>query len=239
MQPRRHTLLASLLALAASASWAACTQDFDQFASLGGPGQGGGATTTTTTTTTTTSTSGTGGAGEGGAGAAGGGGVGGQGGTAPACGDGVVDPGEQCDDGNTTSGDFCSATCAFEGGDTCPGPNVPLTPAGLELTGDTTGVANDTGQAPCGGGSSGDLVYVITPSQSGSMTATLDGPFSTLLYARSSCPGTNGDNLQCSPTHSPAVLTMPVTADTPFYLFVDGYGVQPEEGPFTLTLELN
>lgn len=32
----------------------------------------------------------------------------------PACGDGVLDPGEQCDDGNTTSGDGCSSTCIDE-----------------------------------------------------------------------------------------------------------------------------
>jgi len=31
------------------------------------------------------------------------------------CGNGVVEPGEQCDDGNTTSGDGCSATCEIEG----------------------------------------------------------------------------------------------------------------------------
>jgi len=30
------------------------------------------------------------------------------------CGDGVVQPGEQCDDGNTTDGDGCSATCTTE-----------------------------------------------------------------------------------------------------------------------------
>ena len=30
------------------------------------------------------------------------------------CGNGNVDPGEQCDDGNTVSGDCCSATCHFE-----------------------------------------------------------------------------------------------------------------------------
>jgi len=30
------------------------------------------------------------------------------------CGDGIVDPGEQCDDGNNVSGDGCSATCASE-----------------------------------------------------------------------------------------------------------------------------
>jgi cysteine-rich repeat protein len=32
----------------------------------------------------------------------------------PACGDGLLDPGEQCDDGNTTNGDGCGATCALE-----------------------------------------------------------------------------------------------------------------------------
>jgi cysteine-rich repeat protein len=32
----------------------------------------------------------------------------------PVCGDGIVEPPEQCDDGNTTSGDGCSATCQLE-----------------------------------------------------------------------------------------------------------------------------
>jgi cysteine-rich repeat protein len=30
------------------------------------------------------------------------------------CGDGIVDPGEECDDGNGKNGDCCSATCGFE-----------------------------------------------------------------------------------------------------------------------------
>ena len=34
---------------------------------------------------------------------------------APGCGNGVIEPGETCDDGNTTSGDGCSATCQIEG----------------------------------------------------------------------------------------------------------------------------
>ena len=41
----------------------------------------------------------------------------------PLCGNGVVDTGEACDDGNTTDGDGCSATCGIEvtGGDDQPG----------------------------------------------------------------------------------------------------------------------
>jgi cysteine-rich repeat protein len=32
----------------------------------------------------------------------------------PACGNGILDPGEQCEDGNAVSGDGCSATCHLE-----------------------------------------------------------------------------------------------------------------------------
>jgi len=34
--------------------------------------------------------------------------------TLPACGDGVLDPGEECDDGNNEDGDGCSAQCTLE-----------------------------------------------------------------------------------------------------------------------------
>jgi cysteine-rich repeat protein len=37
---------------------------------------------------------------------------------APVCGNGVLQSGEQCDDGNTTDGDCCSAICTFEPADT-------------------------------------------------------------------------------------------------------------------------
>ena len=34
----------------------------------------------------------------------------------PMCGDGTVDPGEECDDGNALDGDCCSSTCQFPSG---------------------------------------------------------------------------------------------------------------------------
>ena len=44
------------------------------------------------------------------------------------CGDGVIEPGEQCDDGNTLDGDCCSSTCLFEpAGAPCTGSNPCLT----------------------------------------------------------------------------------------------------------------
>ncbi|HTO68372.1 MAG TPA: DUF2341 domain-containing protein [Myxococcota bacterium] len=44
------------------------------------------------------------------------------------CGNGVLDPGEDCDDGNTADGDCCSSTCHFEAnGSTCSDGNACTT----------------------------------------------------------------------------------------------------------------
>ncbi len=44
---------------------------------------------------------------------------------AQVCGDGVVEGSEECDDGNTKSGDGCSAICTVEPWYTCPMPDKP------------------------------------------------------------------------------------------------------------------
>lgn len=43
----------------------------------------------------------------------------------PVCGDGQVDPGEMCDDGNPLDGDGCSASCGVENGWSCTGSTPP------------------------------------------------------------------------------------------------------------------
>lgn len=55
----------------------------------------------------------------------------------PVCGNGSVEAGEQCDDGNTASGDGCSATCQIE---VKPRPIATVAPsvlAGLRISGET------------------------------------------------------------------------------------------------------
>lgn len=44
------------------------------------------------------------------------------------CGDGIVFPGEACDDGNATNGDGCSSVCTIEPGSTCVNTAAPLPP---------------------------------------------------------------------------------------------------------------
>ncbi len=47
----------------------------------------------------------------------------------PVCGNSVVDPGEQCDDGPAKApGDGCSATCTIEAGWSCPNAGAPCIP---------------------------------------------------------------------------------------------------------------
>src|SRR5262249_11712066 len=94
------------------------------------------------------------------------------------CGDGVVTPPEDCDDGNTKPGDGCDANCKFEMADTsdkCPGRPVTLTPAGLIIQDFTPGYADDYHSASCAAGGIGglDRVYQVTPTQSGTLTATV------------------------------------------------------------------
>jgi cysteine-rich repeat protein len=55
----------------------------------------------------------------------------------PVCGNGSLEAGEQCDDGNTASGDGCSSTCRIE---VKPKPTPVLAPSvmqGLRLSGET------------------------------------------------------------------------------------------------------
>lgn len=68
------------------------------------------------------------------------------------CGNGVVEPGEQCDDTNGTSGDGCSATCQVETGWQCAGePSVcqPLCGNGTIDTGEACDDANSAAGDGC------------------------------------------------------------------------------------------
>ena len=71
------------------------------------------------------------------------------------CGDGVIEPGEACDDGNAVSGDGCSSTCQVEPGYRCPTPGQPCMK--IQVCGDgvvETGEACDDGNTASGDGCS-------------------------------------------------------------------------------------
>ncbi len=186
----------------------------DHFAGFGGGGAGGmggvggvgGDASTSSTASTTSQTSG--------------GGQGGDGGAAPECGNGALEAGEQCDDGNNIDGDGCSATCiADEPTDGCPGEAYALTSAGLLIDGNTQEHA-DKLSASCGGSSAPDAIYEITPQSSGTLVATLTALYvKPILYVQSGCPG--GTEAACSGSAAPSVSVV-VAAGSKVNVVVDG-----------------
>lgn len=111
---------------------------------------------------------------------------------APACGDGVKNASEACDDGNATNGDGCSASCTLEASaanvDTCLavglGAATSISPGQTKLL-PASGVASTVGATDSGTGScmmtpnysttfpARDHIYKVRPTANGSLKATL------------------------------------------------------------------
>jgi cysteine-rich repeat protein len=178
------------------------------------------------------------------------------------CGDGTLDPGEQCDDGNAASGDCCSATCAYEsssasctddadpctsdvcdGAGTCrhdpPGTcnacsaTTVIPPGGGTFMGMTSGSSTLTGS--CGGGSAPERAYEWTPAVSGTWTLSLCGSaYDTVLYVRDASCTTD---LACdddSLCGTPSRIDFAATAGQTYVIVVDGYAAN--HGSYTLTV---
>ena len=77
--------------------------------------------------------------------------------TVPVCGDGILQVGEGCDDGNAKPGDGCSGVCTVEPGYICPTVNAPCKPVVVQVCGDGViegGEACDDGNSLAGDGCS-------------------------------------------------------------------------------------
>ncbi len=104
------------------------------------------------------------------AGSGGTGGSGGEGGVAPYCGDGNVDPNEDCDDGDAIPGDGCSGVCQVETGWNCNNSQPPS--VCTEICGDSQIVGSEA----CDDGFTTDCgLCNATCSSAGSGSACGDG----------------------------------------------------------------
>jgi len=171
-----------------------------------------------------------------------------------------ISPNDGCSDPGAPDGG-----CKFEpptpAKDVCPGESFMLTTAGLKLAA-TDGHSNigytDDYLGSCTPGMGGkDRVYAIVPQVSGMMTAAAgfmaDGVspacetdpnsslcFDIVLYARSTCDVATSE-LDCSDIDgiTPEIITMPVTANVPVYVFVDGFDAAfYSAGTYNLDLSL-
>lgn len=128
--------------------------------------------------------------------------------TTSVCGNGAVETGETCDDGDAMAGDGCSDTCAIETGYTCSGtpsvcvlqaPNAScataevLDPNGGSTTGDLTGGGTRPTGTGCTGASGPVLWYSVTvPAASSTTVTATPGSAWDLVISRVSACGATG-----------------------------------------------
>jgi cysteine-rich repeat protein len=112
----------------------------------------------------------------------------------PTCPNRALDPGETCDDGNSTTGDGCDASCHLEqatAADNCPGTPITARRGTQWYTGTTIGA---TSGFNCGGADVGpDRVYDLTIAEGGTVTIELvpETGFDVVFNSRAGmCPGT-------------------------------------------------
>jgi cysteine-rich repeat protein len=135
------------------------------------------------------------------------------------CGDGSVDSGEQCDDGNRADGDGCSASCQTEeGGAVCGNSEVEEG----ETCDDGNTVAGDgcsdtcQSESPCGNGTTDDGEQCddgnTTDGDGCSATCQLEGPCGNgILESGEACDDGNttaGDGCEPSCQHTPVPETV-------------------------------
>ncbi|HQK18613.1 MAG TPA: DUF4215 domain-containing protein, partial [Polyangiaceae bacterium] len=166
------------------------------------------------------------------------------------CGNGIKEPGEDCDDGNQIDDDWCHNDCTINpnpAGDTCPGMTMALTGTGTQdrvgtIAGDTSSFSSSYSSSKCVSSSTAsakDFVALVKPDVDGTMTCDLGGstatPWDSVLYVRSQCDNVSSE-LACNDSASTGAekVTLPVVKNTPYYVFVDGYGAA-KSGPFVLT----
>lgn len=173
-----------------------------------------------------------------------------------ACGNNTVDKGETCDDGNTSDGDGCNATCTKADGDPapsvgndCPGQPVHVWDNATSATGTFASYANNQESTGCpliGGVPPGQTqpehLYAVTAHKSGMLTVaatTTDATFDFALYARSNCSNAASE-LKCSDIGDQGegeTINFPVTDGQTYTVIIDGVN-SGTQVPYTLTFAI-
>jgi cysteine-rich repeat protein len=138
------------------------------------------------------------------------------------CGNGLLDPPEQCDDGNHAPNDGCTPWCDVEAA--CNGQAAaPLQPDAT-VDGDTTVLANVAFSPSCGGSTSAEQIYLVTFYQPAHVTFTTDRPatdFDTVLYVRRACDAESSE-LACAGAGPKGDTVTLDLAPATYFVFVDG-----------------
>lgn len=126
------------------------------------------------------------------------------------CGNGLLEAGETCDDGNLTNGDGCTATCTVQSGYSCTGSPSVCTPITFPLVVSKSGSGSGTvTSAPAGISCGGDCAENYSSGTPVTLTATAN-PGSTFAGWSGACAGTG----TCTVTMSAATSVMATFTST-------------------------
>ena len=155
--------------------------------------------------------------------------------TPAVCGDSTRVAPEECDDGNTTSGDGCDATCKIEYALYCSAA-MPATASNM---GDTTG-GSSVFSGSCTGSGAPERLYTYTAPADGTLEVRLLSATDQGFYVRKVC-GDATTEVGCAEMVSGGAteyLSLGVSSGETFHVIVEAYQVA-EAGPYTLTLDWN
>lgn len=166
----------------------------------------------------------------------------------PVCGNGRLETGEQCDDGNTDNADGCSSTCRIElPNDYCNHPK-PATEGSLTFS--TVGATTDGPNEPLDCNFFGnsevrsDIWYCYTPACTGPAVISLCGSaYDTKLavYAGCDCPTSrplacSDDDCGTAIDHAQSRVTIQAASGESYLIRVGGYFGNQEQGQGLLTI---
>lgn len=157
------------------------------------------------------------------------------------CGDGKVQDGEVCDDGNTDAADGCDTSCKLAGTNpmssrACPGMAVHVWGPAVEYAGTTAGApaqlstptcGSDKGNVPTTGAVGPERIFSVTTHKAGILVVkALDTGFDPYLYALQPCKTGSAPYIACSNKVSTAseTLELPVEANQTYAIVLDGAG---------------
>jgi cysteine-rich repeat protein len=163
------------------------------------------------------------------------------------CGDGTLDMGETCDDGNRTGGDGCSPMCALEANTStisCGATRTAIPIAvnqRIQLRGATSGSGNM--YSDCAGNRDNrangpEAVFQLRLTAAGRLrtTVTPEGRWDIVLKGGVACPGLCIDGFGDEVAETGEIRGA-LPAGTVFYLIVDGFN-SSDSGRFRLDTEL-
>jgi len=158
------------------------------------------------------------------------------------CGDGAAEGFEECDDGNMTGGDGCSANCAIED----PSCTIDADLSGSLNEGSPTAgdssIGEDEHSPSCSAFDSTDVTYSFTAASDGPIIVSTDHEgtlYDTVLYVREDCidPASEiacNDDTESKSGTSYSELYFDAVAGVSYSIIVDGWG--GDSGLFELSL---